>query len=54
MEPLIAELKQQYHSTFTMYQSLLEGCSEEIGQHHVGKLTAYLNLEGVQLNHWKG
>jgi hypothetical protein len=23
-------------------------------QHHVGKLTAFLNLEGVQLNHWKG
>jgi len=23
-------------------------------QHHIGKLTAYLNLEGIQLNHWKG
>ena len=23
-------------------------------QHHVGKLTAYLNLEGIQLNHWTG
>ena len=23
-------------------------------QHHVGKLTAFLNLEGIQLNHWKG
>ena len=23
-------------------------------QHHVGKLTAYLNLEGIQLEHWKG
>jgi hypothetical protein len=24
------------------------------GQHHIGKLTAYLNLEGIQLNHWVG
>jgi hypothetical protein len=23
-------------------------------QHHVGKLTAYLNLEGIPLNHWVG
>jgi hypothetical protein len=23
-------------------------------QHHVGKLTAYVNLEGIQLHHWKG
>jgi hypothetical protein len=23
-------------------------------QHHVGKLTAYLNLEGIELHHWKG
>jgi hypothetical protein len=23
-------------------------------QHHTGKLTAYLNLEGIQLQHWKG
>ena len=159
MEPLIAELKHQYHSTLAMYQSLLEGCPEEMwskefagvpfwreayhaifwvhaflgpknkrfhphpfgkdidprlftppnntceraealqyaaqtkayidevfdvltldalndtddydesnfrsvyhrlmyglrhGQHHIGKLTAYLNLEGIQLNHWAG
>lgn len=159
MDPLIAELKHQYHSALAMYQCLLEGCSDEVwereyagvpfwreayhalfwvhsflggrdkrfhfhpfgadidprlftppnntceraealqyaaqtrayvdevfealtldelngadhydesefrsvyhrlmyglrhGQHHIGKLTAYLNLEGVQLNHWKG
>ena len=23
-------------------------------QHHAGKLTAYLNLESIRLNHWKG
>jgi hypothetical protein len=23
-------------------------------QHYVGKLTAYLNMEGIQLNHWTG
>jgi hypothetical protein len=159
MDPLIAELKHQYHSTLAMYESLLEGCSDEIwdqeyagvlfwreayhalfwlhtflgfsdktfhpwpfgkdidpqlytppnnaceraealqyvaqtkayidevlkvatlgalnetdlfedgefrtvyhrllyglrhGQHHIGKLTAYLNLEGVRLHHWRG
>jgi hypothetical protein len=159
MEPLVAELKQQYHSTLEMIQSLLEGCPDEIwdkeyagvpfwreayhalfwvhnflgpkgkrfhphpfgedidprlftppnntcergealqyaaqtrayvdevfdiltldalsgvddfdessfrtvyhrlmyglrhGQHHIGKLTAYLNLEGIRLDHWKG
>ena len=159
MDPLIAELKHQYHSTLAMYESLLEGCPDEIwntefagvpfwreayhalfwvhnfvgskdkrfhfhpfgvdidprlftppnntcergqalqytaqtmayvdevfdaltidelngpddydesnfrtvyhrlmyglrhGQHHLGKLTVYLNLEGIQLSHWKG
>ncbi|MBN1875612.1 MAG: DinB family protein [Anaerolineae bacterium] len=159
MEPLVAELKHQYHSTLAMYQSVLEGCPDELwnkefagvpfwrevyhtifwihnflgpkdktfhmhpfgkdidprlftppnntceraevlgyavrtqdyvdevfesltleelsgadhyeeskfrsvyhrlmyglrhGQHHVGKLTAYLNLERIQLHHWKG
>jgi hypothetical protein len=24
------------------------------GMHHIGKLTAYLNQEGIQLDHWKG
>jgi hypothetical protein len=36
----------------SVYQRLMYGLRH--GQHHVGKLTAYLNLEGVQLNHWKG
>lgn len=35
-----------------MYHRLTYGLRH--GQHHIGKLTAYLNLEGVQLNHWKG
>jgi hypothetical protein len=36
----------------TVYHRLMYGLRH--GQHHIGKLTAYLNLEGVQLNHWKG
>jgi hypothetical protein len=36
----------------SVYHRLMYGLRH--GQHHVGKLTAYLNLEGVQLNHWKG
>ena len=36
----------------TVYQRLMYGLRH--GQHHIGKLTAYLNLEGVQLEHWKG
>ena len=35
-----------------VYHRLMYGLRH--GQHHVGKLTAFLNLEGVQLNHWKG
>jgi len=35
-----------------VYHRLMYGLRH--GQHHVGKLTAYLNLEGIQLNHWKG
>ena len=56
MEPLIAELKHQYHSTLAMAQSVLEGCPDEIwnAEFHIGKLTAYLDLEGVQLHHWVG
>ena len=45
MESLIAELKHQNHR-------LMYGLRH--GQHHIGKLTACLNLEGIQLNHWKG
>ena len=36
----------------TVYHRLMYGMRHV--QHHVGKLTAYLNLEGVQLHHWKG
>jgi hypothetical protein len=36
----------------TVFHRLMYGLRH--GQHHVGKLTAYLNLEGIQLNHWKG
>lgn len=36
----------------SVYHRLMYGLRH--GQHHVGKLTAYLNLEGVQLDHWKG
>ena len=36
----------------SVYHRLMYGLRHV--QHHVGKLTAYLNLEGVQLNHWKG
>ena len=36
----------------SVYHRLMYGLRH--GQHHVGKLTAYLNLEGIQLNHWKG
>ena len=40
-------------STFrTVYHRLMYGLRH--GQHHIGKLTAYLNLEGVQLDHWAG
>ena len=36
----------------SVYQRLMYGLRHV--QHHIGKLTAYLNLEGVQLNHWTG
>jgi hypothetical protein len=36
----------------TVYHRLMYGLRHV--QHHVGKLTAYLNLEGVQLDHWTG
>jgi hypothetical protein len=36
----------------TVYHRLIYGLRHV--QHHVGKLTAYLNLQGIQLNHWKG
>ena len=36
----------------SVYHRLMYGLRHV--QHHVGKLTAYLNLEGVQLHHWKG
>ena len=36
----------------SVYHRLLYGLRHV--QHHVGKLTAYLNLEGIQLHHWKG
>jgi hypothetical protein len=35
-----------------VYQRLMYGLRHV--QHHVGKLTAYLNLEGIELQHWKG
>jgi hypothetical protein len=56
MEPLIAERKHQYHCTPAMAQSVLGGCPEEVwnAEFHIGKLTAYLNLQGVQLDHWVG
>ena len=36
----------------TVYHRLMYGLRHV--QHRIGKLTAYLNLEGIQLNHWKG
>jgi hypothetical protein len=36
----------------TVYHRLMYGLRHV--QHHVGKLTAYLNMEGIQLNHWAG
>jgi hypothetical protein len=36
----------------SVYHRLMYGLRHV--QHHVGKLTAYLNIEGVQLDHWKG
>ena len=36
----------------SVYHRLMYGLRH--GQHHVGKLTAYLNLEGIELHHWKG
>jgi hypothetical protein len=36
----------------SVYHRLMYGLRHV--QHHVGKLTAYLNLEGLQLHHWKG
>lgn len=36
----------------SVYHRLMYGLRHV--QHHVGKLTAYLNLEGIQLNHWVG
>jgi hypothetical protein len=36
----------------SVYHRLLYGLRH--AQHHVGKLTAYLNLEGIRLDHWKG
>ena len=36
----------------SVYHRLMYGLRH--GQHHIDKLTAYLNLEGIQLNHWKG
>jgi hypothetical protein len=36
----------------SVYHRLMYGLRHV--QHHVGKLTAYLNLEGIQLHHWKG
>jgi hypothetical protein len=36
----------------SVYHRLMYGLRHV--QHHVGKLTAYLNIEGIQLDHWKG
>lgn len=36
----------------SVYHRLMYGLRH--AQHHVGKLTAYLNLEGIRLDHWKG
>lgn len=36
----------------SVYHRLMYGLRHV--QHHVGKLTAYLNLNGIQLDHWKG
>ena len=36
----------------SVYHRLMYGLRHV--QHHVGKLTAYLNLKGIQLHHWKG
>jgi hypothetical protein len=36
----------------TVYHRLMYGMRHV--QYHVGKLTAYLNLQGIQLDRWKG
>jgi hypothetical protein len=36
----------------SVYHRLMYGLRHV--QHHAGKLTAYLNLAGIQLEHWKG
>jgi hypothetical protein len=36
----------------SVYHRLMYGLRH--AQHHIGKLTAYLNLEEIQLDHWKG
>jgi hypothetical protein len=36
----------------SVYHRLMYGLRHV--QHHAGKLTAYLNLQGIQLHHWKG
>ena len=36
----------------SVYHRLMYGLRHV--QHHVGKLTAYLNLQSIQLHHWKG
>ena len=36
----------------SVYQRLMYGLRHV--QHHVGKLTAYLNMERIQLNQWEG
>ena len=36
----------------SVYHRLMYGLRHV--QHHVGKLTAYLNMEGIELHHWKG
>jgi hypothetical protein len=36
----------------SVYHRLMYGLRH--AQHHEGKLTAYLNLEGIRLDHWKG
>jgi hypothetical protein len=36
----------------SVYHRLMYGLRHV--QHHAGKLTAFLNLQGIQLHHWKG
>jgi hypothetical protein len=51
--PLLTEENHAWCGEFrTVYHRLLYGLRH--GQHHIGRLTAYLDLEGVKVDTWQG